>query len=73
MFGPISWQPTIAEDIEAWHSQADLSREWMGEPMVNEFDVELEAMLTRMFLDGRCQIEIFFTVAWGTPSSPASS
>ncbi len=73
VFGPVMWQPTVGEYIQARHSQAGLSREWMGEAMVDEFDTELEALLTRMFPDGRCQIETSFAVDWGTPLSPASS
>ena len=52
IFGPSIWRPTIAEYIQARHSQAGLSQEWMGEAMVDEFDVEMEAMLTRMFPGG---------------------
>jgi len=39
VFGPRIWQPTIAEYIQALHSQAGLSREWKDEAMVNEFDI----------------------------------
>ena len=73
MFGPVTWQPTIAEYIEARHSQSGFTREWMGDELVKEFDRELGTLLARQFQNGRCQIDISFTVAWGTPSSPVSS
>jgi hypothetical protein len=45
----------------------------MGDELVKEFDRELGTLLARQFPNGRCQIDISFTVAWGTPSSPVSS
>jgi hypothetical protein len=73
VFGPTTWHPTVAEYIAARHSQAGLSREWVVEELLDEFDAELESLLTCLFPGGRCEIDTSFTVEWGTPISPLSS
>lgn len=68
----VAWRPTIAEYIEARHSQNSFSRNRMGAAGAAAFDAELREALETLCAEGwlgqregRLDLEVRATVTWG--------
>lgn len=74
---PAPWRPTVAEYIEARHSQSAFSRERMAPADVAAFDAALETLLRRLIEAGslqmtenRLELDVRTKVTWGLPLDP---
>jgi SAM-dependent methyltransferase len=67
--GPLPYQRSVPEYIEAFHSQNGLSRDRMESAAAHAFDTEVQALVDPFSDDGILHLTSVATVIWGRPST----
>ena len=64
---PVSFEQSVENQIEAFHSQSSLSRDHMTPETATAFDEAMQELLNSHAQDGRITIQIFGHIVWGRP------
>lgn len=64
---PVSFEQTVEDQIEGFHSQSSLSRDHMTPENAAAFDAEMRELLNSHTQDGKVTIQVYSHIVWGKP------